>query len=528
VRLGENIKEEFMPKRILVADDSLTIQKVVGITLSDTDYELYQALTDEELMNSLESENFDLILLDFNLSENHAGQDLIKNIRNQNENIPILIMLGTFDNVDENILINIVNVNKIVKPFESTKFLSLCNELIHSKNLSVAADEENIKFEAPPNNESSNLEEEVAVDFDEEDAVPFEFKEEDSKVDEDIDFETESTEDQLGAGWEVDAPVIEVEELGFKLDNVIIENEAGDLSSTITESSALESEIEGWGMSMPSVIGAQTSDTIFPPVIDVNQANQVNISSFDEEIIVDYDTDGSEIENVVESAIEQIAQDQVIFENTDEITNALPDPDLIDMNFPDEDDLSYPDTAAIDHSGSVMRPDSNLIPLDELSPEFEPADEALEKTDPQMSIPVTGHEMAKEIHDDSSPEEFWAVDENNLVPPQRLDDDATQEFKIEDFVSGAGAIADVENFKRQEESFLKAQKSKNEEEIFEIEVDNEVIIQKIKESLMPQIEEMIREICKETVEKVAWEVIPDLAENLITKEIKNITDSISE
>ena len=39
--------------RILVADDSLTIQKVVGITLSDTEFELFQALTAKELFNSL-------------------------------------------------------------------------------------------------------------------------------------------------------------------------------------------------------------------------------------------------------------------------------------------------------------------------------------------------------------------------------------------------------------------------------------------------------------------------------------------
>ena len=90
-----------MSNRILVADDSLTIQKVVGITLSDTDHELFQALTEDELMNSLESKLFDLVLLDFNLSENKSGNELIGVIRAKNANLPILVMLGTFDNTDE-------------------------------------------------------------------------------------------------------------------------------------------------------------------------------------------------------------------------------------------------------------------------------------------------------------------------------------------------------------------------------------------------------------------------------------------
>jgi len=40
------------------------------------------------------------------------------------------------------------------------------------------------------------------------------------------------------------------------------------------------------------------------------------------------------------------------------------------------------------------------------------------------------------------------------------------------------------------------------------------------------IEEMVKEFCRQSAEKVAWEVIPDLAENLIRKEIKEISDSV--
>ena len=39
------------------------------------------------------------------------------------------------------------------------------------------------------------------------------------------------------------------------------------------------------------------------------------------------------------------------------------------------------------------------------------------------------------------------------------------------------------------------------------------------------LEEMVKDLCKEKVEQIAWDIIPDLAENLIRNEIKEIIDS---
>ncbi len=40
------------------------------------------------------------------------------------------------------------------------------------------------------------------------------------------------------------------------------------------------------------------------------------------------------------------------------------------------------------------------------------------------------------------------------------------------------------------------------------------------------IEEMVRHFCQQKIEQVAWEVIPDLAENIIKKELKEIAESV--
>ena len=49
-----------MAEKILVADDSLTIQKVIAITLANTDYELVECLSHKDLVSNLESNEFDL------------------------------------------------------------------------------------------------------------------------------------------------------------------------------------------------------------------------------------------------------------------------------------------------------------------------------------------------------------------------------------------------------------------------------------------------------------------------------------
>ncbi len=51
------------------------------------------------------------------------------------------------------------------------------------------------------------------------------------------------------------------------------------------------------------------------------------------------------------------------------------------------------------------------------------------------------------------------------------------------------------------------------------------------EELRPMIKELINQAvadyCRQHIDKVAWEVIPDLAENLIKQELKKISDKVS-
>jgi hypothetical protein len=89
------------------------------------------------------------------------------------------------------------------------------------------------------------------------------------------------------------------------------------------------------------------------------------------------------------------------------------------------------------------------------------------------------------------------------------------------------AYCDFDYESRLEEKKLEFTSGKADQGINLNNVNIDELVEKLKTSLLPQIETMIKDHCKDVALKVAWEVIPDLAENLIKKEIKEISESIN-
>lgn len=119
-----------MSHKIVVADDSQTIQKVIAITLAGEPYELIECSEISNLNNSVKENKPDLILLDFNLSEDKTGYDLCKDIKNLNPDSKVVFLFGTFDTIDEDLISQSGASNWIVKPFDGNKFISLCRSLM--------------------------------------------------------------------------------------------------------------------------------------------------------------------------------------------------------------------------------------------------------------------------------------------------------------------------------------------------------------------------------------------------------------
>jgi DNA-binding response OmpR family regulator len=127
--------------RILVADDSQTIQKVVKITLSQEKIELYQALNEDELFEQIEQVHFNIVLLDFNLSESLSGYQLCKKMKKIAPHTHCIMMFGTFDTINENEFQQYEVSDFIVKPFDGQKFLRLCQQYLKDQDDNIASRE---------------------------------------------------------------------------------------------------------------------------------------------------------------------------------------------------------------------------------------------------------------------------------------------------------------------------------------------------------------------------------------------------
>ncbi len=118
-----------MSLKILVADDSPTVQKVIEITLSNSDCELVQISSEEKLFELLDNDRFDLILLDFSLSEGHDGYQLSRSIKEKIPSSKIIAMLTSFDSPKDEDLSEAGIDDIIVKPFDSAEFVQKCYKL---------------------------------------------------------------------------------------------------------------------------------------------------------------------------------------------------------------------------------------------------------------------------------------------------------------------------------------------------------------------------------------------------------------
>jgi DNA-binding response OmpR family regulator len=386
-----------MASRILVADDSLTIQKVIGITLANSGYELIECVNEDDLFRKLQSGQFDLILLDFNLSDTKSGYELAKQVNEISSNAALIVMLGTFDSIDEGMFGSCGISDKIIKPFESSKFIKKCRDVL-----------EGIKTEALENIKTTTI----------------------KNIDTDS-FDLTDSADDLDL-WKVDAPLMTSHESDISEVNYLETSSLDPLSS----------EIEGWGFDHTNILEDKFQKS-FPPVIEESSPHNI-----------------------------------------------------LDR---------------LQTSSSFVQEN---VSIDE------------DETDPSFTIPEDlNRSLLSEIENEISPEAFWAVDE--VVPLKASDYNDIVKTNLEDIT--ADLTDTVKKFKKNSKSIAATkveENSENGESDTIIHMDQDELVEKLKISLRPMIEEMVREFCRQNAEKVAWEVIPDLAENLIRKELKEIADSI--
>jgi CheY-like chemotaxis protein len=130
-----------MPKKILLADDSLTIQKVVELTFSDSDYELVCVSNGERALEKVRENRPDLILADVVMPEKN-GYEVCEAIKGDpaTSRIPVVLLSGTFEPFDRSRAERIGADAIVSKPFDSQQLLAQVDALVaRSPSSSYAA-----------------------------------------------------------------------------------------------------------------------------------------------------------------------------------------------------------------------------------------------------------------------------------------------------------------------------------------------------------------------------------------------------
>ena len=121
-----------MAKKILLADDSLTIQKVVELTFSDSEYELACVSNGQRALDRIAGGEIpDLILADVVMPEKN-GYEVCEAIKANpaTARIPVVLLSGTFEPFDRDRADRLGCDAIVSKPFDSQQLLRQVEALL--------------------------------------------------------------------------------------------------------------------------------------------------------------------------------------------------------------------------------------------------------------------------------------------------------------------------------------------------------------------------------------------------------------
>ncbi len=131
-----------MSKTILLADDSLTIQKVVELTFSDTDFEVIATSSGDQLLEQLPSSGADIVICD-TIMPGTDGYAVCQAIKSESTtlHIPVILMTGTFEPFDRDRALAAGCSEIITKPFEARNLVETVERLVTVEGVAAPAPE---------------------------------------------------------------------------------------------------------------------------------------------------------------------------------------------------------------------------------------------------------------------------------------------------------------------------------------------------------------------------------------------------
>jgi CheY-like chemotaxis protein len=456
-----------MSKKLLLADDSITIQKVIQITFAHEDYELTITDNGDAALAKAQEIVPDLIMSDIYMPGKN-GYELTSAIKQDPalRHVPVLLLAGSFEPFDEDKARSCKADAWIEKPFESQSLIDKVSELLSAAQTAS---------ESPtPEPEPFAAESEPFA------AEPEPFAAEP----ESFAAEPESPLAAFDAPFDIESEATVTQEDPFA--DISFEEEMPDTEPEPVSAS------EDWSDVIAEPVAAA-------PVVDDTFAISEDFSFTDEEPATEVFEDFSFTEEAPVAArafspAAEVPLAETVFDafemDEDEIMS-LDDDDILGAE--DLEPVMPEQTLAAWSRDEVAIEDVFAEPLeDEFASEPEPVLEDFIEPAPVEETSV--------LFDEEAVAEATPVSESPAVEPAPVER-PTAVVEEPEPVAMAKTIEDVE-----------AQASALREE------DIEKIIEKI-------VSRVVEKLAGSILERVAWDVVPDLAESLIREEIRKIKDA---
>src|SRR6188508_2971550 len=120
-----------MPHKLLLADDSVTIQRVIELTFADEDVQVIAVGNGQEAIERVQRDPPDIVLADVGMPERN-GYEVAAFVKGNTatSHIPVVLLTGAFEPVDEGRARSVGCDGILVKPFEPQLVISRVKDLL--------------------------------------------------------------------------------------------------------------------------------------------------------------------------------------------------------------------------------------------------------------------------------------------------------------------------------------------------------------------------------------------------------------
>jgi len=119
--------------RILVVDDEASVLLTYRLILEQQGYTVAACSTSREAIDAVERQNFDAVLCDYSLEEQHTGFEVISAARKRDPGVPAALLTGyaTQETADE---AEAQQIGIMFKPIEIEEFLSTTANMLRKND----------------------------------------------------------------------------------------------------------------------------------------------------------------------------------------------------------------------------------------------------------------------------------------------------------------------------------------------------------------------------------------------------------